>query len=234
MKKKEVISLAKTIEEAIDKACNELMVSREEVSVEILEVPKKGFLGIGQVDAKVKVVSNKKDIDKLEIAKNYLWSILSNMGMENFDIDVEEKNSKKVVFTLKGDNLGIAIGKRGDTLNALQQLCSIAANMSGGGYYNVVIDVGNYRKEREQALKNLACKISNSCIRSKRSITLEPMNSYERKIIHEVVQGIDGVDSYSKGEEPYRYIVVFPVDVNCNNKKVFNKNNSKNYKHTML
>lgn len=229
--KNEVISLAKTIDEAIDKACNELMVGREEVSVEILEVPKKGFLGIGQVDAKIKVIAHKNNVDKLEIARNYLWNVLNNMGIENFDIDIEEKNSKKVIFTLKGDNLGIAIGKRGDTLNALQQLCSIAANMDGGDYYNVIIDVGNYRKEREQALKNLACKISNSCIKSRRSITLEPMNAYERKIIHETIQNIDGVDSQSKGEEPHRYIVVFPTNANC--KKVFNASNSKNYKHTL-
>ena len=208
--KKTLVKTAKTIEEAVELACKELGVDRNDVSVEVIEMPKKRFFGLGGVEAKVEVTYTVEEISKLEVAKSYLWNLLSNMGIENFDIDVDEKSDKKVVFTLRGDNLGLIIGKRGDTLNAIQQLCSVVANMSGGQYYNVVVDVENYRQTRDKVLKELATKISKSVLRGKRKIVLEPMSAYERKIIHETIQDIEGVGSKSKGEEPYRYIIVFP------------------------
>ncbi|MBP0979039.1 MAG: protein jag [Oscillospiraceae bacterium] len=243
--KREMIKTASTLDEAIELACLELNVSRDDVCVEVLEVPKKGFLGLGKVEAKVKVTIiegdsdnpvdikdniNKPEVDKnniniinkLEVAKDYLYSLLDNMGLENFDIDVNEKSDKKVVFTLRGDNLGLVIGKRGDTLNALQQLCVVVANMSGGDYYNVIIDVGDYRETREQALRDLGTKISKTVLKNKKKISLEPMNAYERKIIHDTIQNINGVKSISKGTEPHRYIVVFPVE-----KRSFNKSKKK-------
>ncbi len=210
MLKREIVKEAKTIEEAVELACEELGIDRNDASVEVLEMPKKGFLGLGQVEAKVKVSCDIKEENKLEVAKNYLWSLLNNMGLENFDIDVNEKSNRKVVFTLRGDNLGLVIGKRGDTLNAIQQLCSVVANMSGGPYYTIVVDVENYRQTRDKVLRELALKISKSVIRSQRKIVLEPMNSYERKVMHQVIQDIDGVGSKSKGEEPRRYVVIFP------------------------
>lgn len=228
--KKESVKSAKTIEEAIEKACQELGAKREEVSVEVLVIPKKGFLNIGSVKAKVRVTMEVGNVNKLEVAKNYLWSLLENMGLENFDIDIDEKSDKKVILTLIGDNLGLIIGKRGETLNALQHLCSVAANMSGGEYYNVIINVGDYRQSREQTLKDLALKISKSVLKSKRKITLEPMSSYERKIIHETIQDIDGVDTQSKGEEPYRCVMIYPVKNNQfpeDNKKNFDNNRNK-------
>ena len=235
--KREIIKTANTLDEAIELACRELNVERDDVCVEVLEVPKKGFLGLGKIDAKVKVTTNKDiesqktniNISKLDVARDYLYSLLENMGLENFDIDVDEKSNKKVVFTLRGDNLGLIIGKRGDTLNALQQLCVVVANMSGGDYYNIIIDVGNYRETREQALKDLAIKISKTVLKNKKKISLEPMNAYERKILHDMIQNIKGVKSVSKGTEPYRYIIVFPTDrpnFNKKYKKYSFKNNS--------
>lgn len=217
MIKKEVIKTADSVEKAVKLACEELNLVREEVSVEVLEMPKKGFFGLGKVDAKVKVISKTNIVDKLDVVRNYLYDLLSNMGLDNFEIIVDQKSDKKVILTLMGENLGLVIGKRGDTLNALQTLCSVATNMSGGEYFNVIIDVGNYRKTREKVLVDLATKISKTVLKNKRKIVLEPMDAYERKIIHETIQSIEGVDSISKGAEPHRYIVVFYV--NNNHKK---------------
>lgn len=223
--KKEIIKTAKTLEEAIKLACEELNVSREEASIEILTMPKKGFLGIGQVEAKIKASVdanlekielnniNTEDVDivnKMEIAKNYLCTLLKNIGVENVNVDVKEERDDKVIFTLKGENLGLIIGKRGETLNAIQYLCSIVANMSGGTYYNVIVDVGNYRESREQVLKDLANKIAKTVLKNGKKVSLEPMNNYERKIIHEAIQNINGVKSISKGNDPFRHIVIFP------------------------
>ena len=224
--KKEIIKTAKTLEEAIKLACEELQVSREEASIEILTMPKKGFFGLGQVEAKVKasVEQNLEDIklknintesinvdleNKMEVAKNYLCTLLENIGLDNVDVDVKEERDDKVIFTLKGENLGLIIGKRGETLNAIQYLCSIVANMSGGTYYNVIVDVGNYRESREQVLKDLANKIAKTVLKNGKKIALEPMDNYERKIIHEAIQNINGVQSISKGNDPFRHIVVF-------------------------
>ena len=136
--------------------------------------------------------------------------MLKNIGVENVNVDVKEERDDKVIFTLKGENLGLLIGKRGETLNAIQYLCSIVANMSGGTYYNVIVDVGNYRESREQALKDLANKIAKTVLKNGKKISLEPMNNYERKIIHEAIQNINGVKSISKGNDPFRHIVIFP------------------------
>jgi len=232
--KKEVIASAKTIDEAIEEACKELMINREDANVEILDIPKKGFLGIGQSLARVKVTvpTIQPDIfSKIEIAKRYLTSILEEIGLDNFNIEIHEKTLKKSTFVLSGENLGLAIGKRGDTLDALQYLCSIAANMDGGSYCSINLDVGNYRETREKALKELATKISHSVMRSGKKIILEPMNSYERKIIHETIQNINGVRSQSRGEDPHRYIIV-SLDFNkrySNNKRL--DTNHLNQKH---
>lgn len=233
--KKEIIKTADTLDRAIELACNELGVSRDDVCVEVLEVPKKGFLRLGKVEAKVRVTVNEENLSKLDIAKSYLYSLLENMGLENFDVDVNEKSDKKVIFTLRGDNLGLVIGKRGDTLNALQQLCVVATNMSGGDYYNIIIDVGNYRETREQALKDLATKVSKTVLKIGKKISLEPMNAYNRKIIHNTVQNINGVDSISKGIEPNRYISIFPVNKHKFEKRTskYSLNKNKKYKKHM-
>ena len=128
-------------------------------------------------------------------------------------IDVEMKEDS-AILTLVGENLGILIGRHGETLDALQYLTSLVCNRVEGSYFRITLDCGNYREKREEALKELAKKISVKVKRTGRSQTLEPMNPYERRIIHAVLTDIDGVTSKSKGEEPYRRVVVISTNRN--------------------
>ncbi len=142
----------------------------------------------------------------------YLKNILINLGCENIEIKVAEKENGAALY-LSGAGLGVVIGHRGETLDALQYLTSLSAN-SASGYYKVTINIGNYRERREQALTSLARRISNQVIRNGRSRTLEPMNPYERRIIHTAVQDIEGVTSNSIGEGSGRRVVISPVGGN--------------------
>lgn len=148
------------------------------------------------------------DIDKkLEIAQEYLRNVVTAMGVDEFDMEVE-KTDEGAVIALKGDNLGVVIGRRGETLDSLQYLVSLAANRIDSGYYRIAVDCGDFRSKRRQTLIELADKIADSVIKTGRSTTLEPMNPYERRIIHAVISEKDGVVSRSVGDEPYRKVVV--------------------------
>lgn len=163
-------------------------------------------------DAKSKL-KEKREINpgdaekKLEIAKEYITSMLAAMGIDSVEFKIE-KQPDGAVITLCGENLGIIIGRRGETLDAIQYLVSLAANRIDSGYYRLTIDCGDFREKREQTLVELAEKIANTVIRTGRSTTLEPMNPYERRIIHAVISEKDGVFSRSVGEEPYRKVVI--------------------------
>lgn len=148
------------------------------------------------------------DIDKkLEISQEYLKNIISAMGVEDVEFEIE-KSDDGAVITLKGDNLGVIIGRRGETLDSLQYLVSLAANRIDSGYYRIAVDCGDFRSKRRQTLIELADKIAASVIKTGRSTTLEPMNPYERRIIHAVISEKDGVVSRSVGDEPYRKVVI--------------------------
>ena len=222
---KEVVKEAKTIEEAIELACTELEKTRDEVNVEILERPKKGFLGIGSVAAKVRVfyeVSEKKS----EKAVEFLKSILDAMGMEDYTV-VAEENEQGINIQLEGEKLGSGIiGHRGETLDAIQYLVSLYANRIDNKYTRITIDTGNYREKREKTLQNLARKIAINVVKTGRSSTLEPMNPYERRIIHAAVSQIEGATSTSVGEEPNRKVIISSV----NGKKPYNKDKKGSYK----
>lgn len=142
-------------------------------------------------------------------AITYLRGILVNLGVEDVKIYAAELD-KGARIILEGENLGIIIGRRGETLDALQYLASLAAN-SGNEFFRVSLDTGNYREKREQTLKSLARRVSSQVVRTGRSRALEPMNPYERRIIHTEVQGIDGVESNSTGEGRNRRVVISPV-----------------------
>ncbi|SCI02642.1 R3H domain [uncultured Ruminococcus sp.] len=224
----EVITSAKTIEEAVEKACEQLGVSKDNCDVQILQQPKKSLFGIIKTEAQVKVTvknvsaaetkaaviqedkqapANKDNREaKVAAAVAYLTEVLSKMGL---DVTIEqEMKEDSAVLTLVGENLGILIGRHGETLDSLQYLTSLVCNRVEGSYFRVTLDCGNYREKREEALKELAKKISVKVKRTGRSQTLEPMNPYERRIIHAVLTDIEGVTSKSKGEEPNRRVVV--------------------------
>ncbi len=139
----------------------------------------------------------------------YLQSILSKLGCENINITVAEIEGGAQI-TLKGDGLGVVIGHRGETLDALQYLVSLAANAGVSGYYRIVLNTGDFREKREQTLVALAKRMAEQAIRSGKCRTLEPMNPYERRIIHTTVQGIEGVISTSFGEGGGRRVVIAP------------------------
>ena len=219
----------KTVEEAVQAALKELQVTENDVTVEVLEQPKSGFLGlIGGRPAKVAVTLIKKEEpvqeekavvetkeesapivgeDPIVVGKAFLMDVFAKMNL-TVAIEVEEKE-EVVLFDLKGNDLGILIGRHGQTLDALQYLTNLAANKHAGeGRKRIVLDVEDYRKRREETLVRLAQRLANKVKRRNQRIVLEPMSRHERKIIHMALQDDPQIATYSEGEEPYRKIVI--------------------------
>ncbi len=200
-----------TIDAAVESALKELNCTRDEVEIEVLNKGSKGFLGLGASEAKVRVTVKEEyfDLDSAETevsVDKYLVNILEKMGIE---AQVEVKESEgSLDMEISGDMMGVVIGRRGDTLDALQYLCSLVYNKNKDDYVRVNLDTENYRAKREETLVNLAKKIAGTVSRTGRSITLEPMNPNERRIIHSTLQSYDYINTYSIGEDPNRKIVV--------------------------
>ncbi len=279
---KEIIKKARNVEQAIELACQELGASRDQVEFEIIDLPKRGFLGLRNIPAKVRVYLEEPEPVKQEIkaepapvrerkpdkparpvqqksapkveskrkkpapkqsaekpkekpktstpqkqsapalqfvsmsevdgkakaAADYVHNVLEEIGV-TAEITVAFTENG-ILLRLTGEGLGVVIGRRGETLDALQYLAGLVANRLEGDYMRVTIDSGNYREKREHTLEQLAKKLSASAIRYGRPSTLEPMNPYERRIIHSTVSNIEGVSSSSVGEEPNRRVVITP------------------------
>lgn len=195
----------KTVDEAIEKALLELKTTRDEVEVEILEKGSKGLLfGIGSKPAQVKLTVVKNYCKE---AREFLGSMLKSMNIEA-DIDIKEKN-KNIIINLSGEDMGILIGYRGETLDSIQYLISLVINKdSNEEYRRVILDTENYRAKREETLIRLANKVAKKVKTQGKTVKLEPMNPYERRIIHSALQDNNTVKTYSEGEEPYRKVVV--------------------------
>ena len=199
--------MSKTVEEAIESALEELGVSRKDVEVEVLEEPSRGLFGlIGTKDAAVRVtVIN----DPIEIAENFINNLLFHMNIRGNAIVRRENSCLNVdIVNISSSDMGIIIGKRGNTLDAIQYLLSLSVNKNRDDYIKVLVDVKGYRKKRETTLIRLANKMAEKSKYSKKPIKLEPMNPYERRIIHSALQNVSGVTTYSEGEEPYRRVVI--------------------------
>lgn len=204
---KEVEKTGKTVEEAIEKALKELNAKRSDVEVEIAEEPSKGFLGIiGGKPARVKV--NLKDQPE-QRAERFINKILEAMKLKPLNLKVIEEGDK-ITFELKGEHLGILIGRRGETLDALQYLVNLSVNKNQENRKRILIDVEGYRNKREKALQRLALRLAERARGGGKSVVLEPMNSHERKVIHMVLQGRDDIYTFSEGEDPYRRVVISP------------------------
>ncbi|MBE7041271.1 MAG: protein jag [Ruminococcaceae bacterium] len=200
---KTVKKSAKTVQEATKLALAELKISESEATIVVLEEGSKGLFGFGAKDAVVQVTSNVSPENR---AKTFLDDVFLGMGMRvDIDITVDGKLMK---INLSGDNMGIIIGKHGDTLDALEHLTSLTVNRGDGDYVKVVLDTENYREKRRQTLVRLAENLSNSVVNHKKKVTLEPMSAGERRIIHSTLQSNDKVETYSIGEEPYRRVVI--------------------------
>lgn len=204
---------AATVEEAKQLIAQELGVAEDQITFEVLHQPGKKVLGLfGGEPAQVKGTVREQE-DAATAAKEYLTAVLNGMGVTDFTCDVKETENGCVI-ALEGENLGFIIGRRGDTLDALQYLTSLVANRADGAYYRVTLDIGNYREKREQALVGLARRLGGQTARTGRRHSLEPMNPYERRIIHTAVQEMEGVISWSVGTEPNRHVVIGPSEDN--------------------
>ncbi len=200
----EIIKSGKTVEEAIAAALEEAGIDREDAEIEIIDEGNKGFLGIGSKEATVKVT--KKQALAEDIAKDFLYGIFEKMGMfVKIDVKTEGENLN---IDLSGENMGLLIGHRGETLTSLQYLTNLAVNRSVKERCRVLLDTENYKEKREETLKRLAKKIADKTLKYRRNVTLEPMTPYERRIIHSALQDYDNISTYSIGEEPNRKIVV--------------------------
>lgn len=200
---RKVTVAAKTVDEAISLALEQLNATREQVTVNVLEEPTRGFFGFGARPAKLEV---EVQTDPIEEAKRFLERLISTMEIDA-KVDVE-KFRDHVRFELVGDDLGIVIGRRGQTLDALQLLVNTVGNRYSDSYLRIILDAENYRDKRKQTLAQLAERLAQKTLKTGEAIKLEPMPSHERKVIHSSLQKRRDIVTYSEGEEPYRYIVI--------------------------
>ncbi len=211
--KKELIVTAKSVEEARKKAATEMNVAEEDLIVTVLEEGKKGFLGIGAVDAKISVSYTVKGED---CAMEFISKIIEDMGLQGLVISKKAGSNNDVLITVDGENAGLLIGHHGETLDSLQYLANLAANKKVNGekreYVKITLDIEGYRAKRESALRALARRMAAKVVKYKKSVMLEPMNPYERRIIHSEVQGIEGVSTNSIGSENNRRVVMYLDD----------------------
>ncbi|MCA1032305.1 protein jag [Bacillus timonensis] len=204
---KQITATGQTVSEAVESALAQLNTTKDRAEVKIIDEGKKGLLGIfGSRPAVVKVTVIQ---DPIEEATTFLQEVTRNMGVTaTIDVKVDGKN---VEFNLSGEKLAILIGKRGQTLNSLQYLTQLVVNRYSDQYFNILLDAENYRGRRNDTLVQLAGRLADKAIRTKQDISLEPMPSYERKVIHTALFDNKKVKTFSSGTDPKRHIVISPV-----------------------
>jgi spoIIIJ-associated protein len=196
----------KTEEEAIAAALAQLELGRDEVSVELLERAKSGFLGIGGSPAKIRVTYTVEQ-SRTEKIEAFLKGLLERLHSDAV-ARVEETPEGSYKVVLEGSHLGALIGRRGETLDAIQQITNYAVNRGEETRVKIHIDAENYRQKREESLKRLAAKVAEKVVKYRKNVVLEPMNAYERHVIHTALQDWEDIATYSTGSEPNRRIVV--------------------------
>ena len=207
--KKDIIVTAKSVEDAALEGAAALGVNREDVTLDVIEEPKKGFLGIGATPAKVKVTYILKP---LEAAKNFIETLLRDLGIAG-EIQIHDDGNGESLITIEGDGVSALIGHHGDTLEAFQYLVNLAANKKDDEdrqYTRITINIENYREKREETLRKLAAKMAAKVKKTGKNVALEPMNAYERRIIHAEIQNIEGVSTNSVGTEGNRRVIICP------------------------
>lgn len=195
----------KTVEEAVMEARIQLQVSEEELEYEVLEEAASGFLGLNKKQARIKAAVKATLKDK---AADFLTDILKVMEIPSEVKASYNEEEKTVYIEILGDDLGVLIGKRGQTLDSLQYLVSLVLNKNSEDYIKVKLDTENYRERRKSTLENLAKNISSKVKKTGKPVALEPMNPYERRIIHSALQNDRFCETHSEGEEPYRKVVI--------------------------
>ena len=196
---------AKTVDEAVTKALIELETTSDKLEYEVVDKGSAGFLGIG---AKPAIIRAKKKETVADKAIEFLSQIFDAMNLEVSITAAYNEEEQEISLNLEGEDMGILIGKRGQTLDSLQYLVSLIVNKGTEGYLRVKLDTENYRERRKETLETLAKNIAYKVKRTRRPVSLEPMNPYERRIIHAAVQNDKYVTTRSEGEEPFRHVVI--------------------------
>lgn len=207
--KQEIIFTGKTVEAALEEAGVKLGVEPESLNYEVLEEGSTGFLGIGATPAKIKVI---RTVAGEAIAKEFIDTLLENMEI-HADVEMTATRKSDRQISIVGEEAGVLIGHHGDTLEALQYLTNLAANKreedESRDYVHITVDVENYRSKRENTLRSLARRMAAKAQRTGKSVMLEPMSAYERRIIHSEVQSIEGVSTNSVGVDDGRRVVIY-------------------------
>lgn len=203
---REAIATGDTIVQAFENACKEIGVETYEAKFEILKNPEKKLFGLfggspAQVRAYIKT-------EPAQAAVDYLQEILQKMNVTDTDVKIEESDENGAKLLISGQDIGFIIGHRGETLDALQYLSGLVANHVDNSYYRITLDVGNYREKRKETLERLGKRMAQRSVKNRRNFSLEPMNPYERRIIHTAVQDVEGAKSWSEGEENFRHVVI--------------------------
>lgn len=203
---REVTASGQTVDEAVQSALAQLNTTKDRVEVSVIDEGKKGFLGI--FGSKLAIVSVKLAKDQIKETEKFIIEVSRNMEVDvTLKTTVEDNHVK---FELSGDKIALLIGKRGQTLNALQYLVQLIINKDSKQFYRVTLDAEGYRGRRKETLEALALKMADKAKRLNKKVALEPMPPYERKIIHSMLQNRKDISTYSDGVEPHRYIVVKP------------------------
>ena len=195
----------KTVEDAVMEAAIKLETTSDRMEYEVLEKGSNGFLGIGSKPARIRA---RKVMETAERAEKFLMDVLEAMDLQATVSMEENKEERTLDIDLAGDDMGVLIGKRGQTLDSLQYLVSLVVNKGEDDYIRVKVDTENYRQRRKDTLENLAKNIASKVRRTGKPVTLEPMNPYERRVIHSALQNDRYVETHSEGEEPFRKVVV--------------------------
>ncbi|TKC16663.1 RNA-binding cell elongation regulator Jag/EloR [Robertmurraya kyonggiensis] len=202
---RQVTATGQTVVEAVKSALAQLETTEDRTEVSIIDEGKKGIFGFGSRPAIVKVTVK---IDPVEEAQQFLLDVSEKMGVAA-NIEVK-REGKQVQFLLSGEKMALLIGKRGQTLNSLQYLTQLVINRFADQYFTVILDAEDYRKRRNETLIHLAERLAEKAQRTGQKVTLEPMPSYERKVIHTALMGNKRIKTYSDGVEPNRHIVITP------------------------
>lgn len=196
---------AKTVDEALTEALIKLEATSDQVEYEVLEKESSGFLGMFSKPVRIRVCK-KESVE--EVVRNFLGRLFQNMGLEVEVVMNYDEEASVIDIELKGEEMGVLIGKRGQTLDSIQYLTSLVANKDIENYVKIKMDTENYRQRRRETIENLAKNIASKVKKTRKTAYLEPMNPYERRIIHSTLQNDKYVDTYSEGEEPFRKVVV--------------------------
>ena len=196
---------AKTVDEALTEALIKLETTSDQIEYEVIEKESSGLLGLFSKPARIRVCK-KEDVQ--DIVRDFLNRLFENMNL-NVEVEMNFDEEEKIIYVeLKGDEMGVLIGKRGQTLDSIQYLTSLVANKNRDEYIKIKMDTENYRERRKETIENLAKNIAIKVKKTRRPATLEPMNPYERRLIHATLQDDKYVETYSEGEEPFRKVIV--------------------------